>query len=321
MIICHGGPVTSAKVWTSPAWRELVESWLDEQLAAQGIRRIGELTQPRVRPWGTVLTAPTSAGVIWVKAPGPATVFEVGLYDVLREVAPEWVLEPIALDVERGWLVLPDGGTSLRGSTADPFDSMMKVLPQYGELQRRLSPHVNRLLGAGVVDMRAEVLPERFDEAVAAVRRRLHSEELVDRIVARRDLVVERCAQLGGLASLDHNDLHVGNVFVSGGRVKFYDWGDSVVAHPFASMLVVVKAMDVDPASAERLGDSYLEAFNDLAPHRELVEHLDLACWLGLVARTLVWERALASDPGKWATAPLETLSGLLSDHWLKVTQ
>ncbi|MCE7002543.1 aminoglycoside phosphotransferase family protein [Kibdelosporangium philippinense] len=308
--------MTSEKVWTSQAWRDSAESWLDEQLASHGIRRTGELTQPRVRPWGTVLTAPTSAGVIWMKAPGPEAAFEVGLYEVLRDIAAEWVLEPIALDVERGWLVLPDGGPTVRH---DPYESMLKVLPQYGELQRRLFPHVNRLLAAGVQDMRADVIPQRFDEAVATVRRRPHEPELVDEIVARRDVVVERAAQLAEMSippSVDHNDLHVGNVFLAGRRAKFYDWGDSVIAHPLASMLVVAQTMDVDEASMQRLRDSYLEAFSDLATHRELVEQLELACWVGIVARTLVWDRALGPNPARFASAPLETLSGIRVTQW-----
>ncbi|CAM3797495.1 phosphotransferase [Kibdelosporangium persicum] len=314
--------MTSAEVWTTAAWREVVQAWVDERLAEASIRRIGDLTQPRVRPWGTVLTAPTSQGVIWVKAPGPQTVFEVALYEVLRDVAPEWVLEPIAIDVQRGWLVLPDGGTAVRESTADPVESMMKILPQYGELQRRLSPHVDRLLAAGVADMRAETVPRRFDEAVDAVRARPHDKALVERIVDRRDLVVERAGQLTIAPSLDHNDLHLGNVFLRGDRAVFYDWGDSVVSHPFASMLVAI-GHNADQAVVARLRDSYLEAFTDLAPRRELAEQIDLACWIGMIARTLVWDRALGAGPApeKWATASLETLSGLLDGNWLKVAQ
>lgn len=317
--------MTSGKVWTTAAWRAQVTAWVDERLADQGARRTGELTQPRVRPWGTVLTAPTSAGVVWLKAPGPATVFEVGLYAVLRELVPEWVLEPIAIDVDRGWVLLPDGGPSLRQSTADPAEGMLAALPRYGELQRNLTPHVDRLLAAGVTDMRAEVTPERFDEAIAAVRGRPHDDGTVAEILARRADVAERAGWLASASvapSLDHNDLHPGNVLVPGGRTVFYDWGDSVVAHPFASMLVAIQTMrdsyGADERTLARLRDSYLEAFSDLAPRRELVEQLDVACWIAAVARTLVWERALGTmdDPGDWAAAPLHTLSGLTTKVW-----
>ncbi|MGH3776340.1 MAG: hypothetical protein ACRDRR_11515 [Pseudonocardiaceae bacterium] len=49
-------------VWSSPPWRELAESWLDERLATIGIERTGAVAQPHLRPWATVLTAPTRYG-------------------------------------------------------------------------------------------------------------------------------------------------------------------------------------------------------------------------------------------------------------------
>ena len=43
--------------WSSDAWLGEAEAWLDQQLAANGIRRVGEVTQPHLRPWATVLRA------------------------------------------------------------------------------------------------------------------------------------------------------------------------------------------------------------------------------------------------------------------------
>jgi hypothetical protein len=83
------------------------------------------------------------------------------------------------------------------------------------------------------------------------------------------------------------------------GRVRFYDWGDSVVAHPFASMLLglgmirlQLKVAADDPA-VTRPRDAYLEVFGDLASHGELVEELELACRVGKALRAL---ESLLSD-------------------------
>ena len=48
-----------------------------------------------------------------MKLAGAGTAFEVPLYRVLARAVPERVLTPIAVDVERAWLLLPDGGSSL----------------------------------------------------------------------------------------------------------------------------------------------------------------------------------------------------------------
>lgn len=68
---------------------------------------------------------------------------EVALYQVLVRVAPDWVLPPIAVYAERGWVLLTDGGSSLGDRLADTdlAGALVAVLPQYGQLQRDLIPH------------------------------------------------------------------------------------------------------------------------------------------------------------------------------------
>ena len=109
----------------------------------------------------------------WLQAAGPETAFEVELYGLLERVVPERILVPIARDAERGWMVLPDGGVRLgeRLDEVDLVEAMVEVLPRYGGLQRDLGAHTDELLRLGLADMRAAVMPARFEEAVAAVGR------------------------------------------------------------------------------------------------------------------------------------------------------
>jgi hypothetical protein len=313
-------------------------AWLDEQLAASDIRRTGDVEQPHLRPWATALRAPTDRGPVWLKAAGPETAFEVALYRLLEQVAPERVLAPIATDPGRGWMVLPDGGVTLgeRLGELDPVEAMVVALPEYGRLQRDLGLHLDELLRLGLADMRASVMPRRFEEAVEVVGRYVErrgtgaDRETLRRVVAMRERFGEWCARLEAAAvgaSLDHNDLHWWNVFVDG-RVRFYDWGDSVVGHPFASMLLGLgmlrRHLEVGPddPAVRRPRDAYLEVFGDLASRAELVEELELACQVGKVGRALSWHRALRmggdEEAGEFADGPLVALGSLLSDSWLE---
>ncbi|MGC5015447.1 phosphotransferase family protein [Streptosporangium sp. DT93] len=328
-------------LWESRAWRRSAVTWLDERLAAAGTERTGEVTQPHLRPWGTVLTAPTTRGPVWLKAPGPDTAFEVGLYRLLSRVAPDRIPLPIAVDVERGRVLLPDGGTPLgdRVKGAALADALVTVLPEYGRLQRDLAPHVEDLRALGLTDMRAAVMPRRFDEAAHAVGE--YAERYGDpsdrdthrRVSAMRGTFVswsERLAAASVPPSLDHNDLHPWNILVAGTapvrEVRFYDWGDAVVAHPFASMLVALGflrdhlGVAPDDPAILRPRDAYLEVFGDLAPHAELVEELELACRVGRIARTLVWERSIRAQghahAGEFARAPLRSFASLPEDSW-----
>jgi hypothetical protein len=296
--------------WASAPWRAAAVAWLDERLAAAGLERTGEVEQPHLRPWATVLRAPTSAGAVWLKAASPGTAFEVALYELLARAVPDRVLVPLACDPARGWVLLPDGGPSL-GVQEAGAEALTAALAEYGRLQRRLEPYVEEMLALGVPDMRPGVMVERFHEALAAVGG--HPE-----VEAMEPQVVEWCERLAASPlppSLDHNDLHPWNILVG---PRYYDWGDSVVAHPFAAMLVPLSMME---AGREAARDAYLDVFADRAPRAELVETLALARRVATIARALTWERAIrtAREQGEavdedWVTAPAATLAELLDD-------
>ena len=113
---------------------------------------------------------------------------------------------------------------------------MGQALGRYAELQRLVAPRAGELVPLGATDMRPALLPERFEQALGLVTEPADRE----RLEALRPDVARWCEELAaapGGASIDHNDLHPDNVFV-GPPPRAYDWGDSVVAHPFASMLV-----------------------------------------------------------------------------------
>ncbi|MCP3802571.1 aminoglycoside phosphotransferase family protein [Allokutzneria sp. A3M-2-11 16] len=301
------------QLWASDPWRREAVAWMDAQLVRAGMVRTGEVTQPRVQSWATVLRAETNQGVVWLKACGPGTAFEVPLYPLLHRLAPDRVLTPIAVDLDREWLLLPDGGPTMKDSPRD----LAEVLAGYAKLQRDLAPHVDELLAIGVVDMRAAIMPKRFTEAMEAVgayveRRGGEAERTTfDQLVAFEDTYREWCERLAEdpiPPSLDHNDLHQSNVFATG--AKFYDWGDSVVAHPFASLLLPLSRNE-----DHRVRDAYLAGFG---PPAELVASVELACRVGKVARTLVWIRALGGDVDhEYASAPLEHMASLLSESYL----
>jgi Phosphotransferase enzyme family len=319
-------------------------AWFDEQLVAAGVARVGEIVLERERPWASVFRAETTAGRLWLKACGTGTRFEVGLYQLLDRIAPNRVLTPMALDVERAWIVLPDGGQLLADDTdEDRLPGQLEVVfAQYAELQIAAADHVDNLLAIGIADMRPAAMTGRFEEALEFVAPYLEQRGTTDeraayeRLLLLRPTVATWCERLAGspgAASLDHNDLHPWNVFFTdgpgpgGGQSRFYDWGDAVVAHPFASMLVGLGSLkrihgfaDNDPRML-RIRDAYLEPFGELALRAELVATLELACRVGQIARALVWARAVgemgAAAPDTYQTAPMQHLANLLDDSYL----
>lgn len=293
-------------------------AWVDDHLRAAGRTRTGALTVFRERAWSTIASAPTDHGTVWLKICPPDNAFEVALYEVLADVVPESVLVPLGADPALGWVLLPDGGPTAReraaGDRSLEVAAMGDALAHYARLQQSLAPHADRMLAAGVADMTPSALPAVFDRAVEVVRPyvELHPAERprFERVLAARDDYLGWCAQLeaiGRPATIDHNDLHSANV-LDGPR--FYDWGDSVLAHPFAALLVPVNGEE--PADGARLRDRYLAEWGT---PRELWEEAELAMRVACPPRALVWHRALAPDPltHEHAEAPLYWLEKTLS--------
>jgi Phosphotransferase enzyme family len=122
-------------------------------------------------------------------------------------------------------------------------------------------------------------MPERFDEAVAAVEVSLAGRDRGDGDVLREVMApretyrswCERLATAPGRGSIDHNDLHPWNMLVPRpdrpDEVRFYDWGDAVIAHSFAcSSLSAGRSGGSRAASTRLAGD--LPARRECAPLR-----------------------------------------------------
>ena len=188
-----------------------------------------------------------------MKIPGPQTAFEVPLYGLLARRVPERVLVPIAADAERGWLLLPDGGPHVG------LDELPAALAAYGRLQRELAGDVEELLALGVPDMRPEVMPERFREALAAVGGNAAVEAMAPQ-------VEEWCAQLAASpvpAGLDHNDLHHENVLAGPASTTGATASSRTRSRSRSCRSGCCCATAARPR-CEQARDAYLEGFADL---------------------------------------------------------
>ncbi|MFC6016653.1 phosphotransferase [Plantactinospora solaniradicis] len=298
----------------APDWLADSDSWLAEWLAALGITSTGPVRTVRVRAWSILRQVPTDAGRVWFKANVPGNGFEAAVVGALAGWAPDFVVAPLAVDPDRGWLLSPDGGPTLRAATADRPDPARwaDLLQRYAELQRLVAPHGDRLVGLGLPDLRTARMPATLAELLADPTVTLDP-PVRAALVALIPEYDRWCAELAadGLPpSIQHDDLHDDNVFVGGAGLRFFDWGDACLAHPFGTLLVTLNAaanrFGFEPGGPElgRLRDAYLEPWTELRGRGELLRSVRLALWVAKVGRAVSWRRALvgASDPG-WQQA------------------
>ncbi|MER7853988.1 phosphotransferase [Streptomyces bacillaris] len=309
--------------WDEPDLRAEALEWVTGRLADHGLRECGR-REVRLRPWSVLVRFSVSGGPgdrpVWFKAVPPAAAFEASLTAALADWVPDHVLAPLAVDAERGWCLLPDGGPLLRrvldegaGTLADWEDA----LRSYAEMQRALVPYAEKVAGLGVPSARPDELPGLFDTLVAE-NGALTGEERAA-LGALRPRLVEWCEELasaGVAASLDHADLHDGQLFrPAPGRFTFFDWGDALVGHPFSSLLVPVRSAEdrFGPAALPRLRDAYLEPWTgDGVTAGELRRAVGPAWRLAALGRAASWGRMFPA-PGAPA-AP----GGAEAAHWLR---
>jgi hypothetical protein len=228
----------------------------------------GEIELVHDRPWARVSRVPAEGGVVWFKECAPIQAFEPRLTAALSERWPGRVAEVLAHDVARRWLLLADAGTAL-GELGNPPERWLEVLPLYAELQRGEAAFADDHVAHGVTDMRLAVLPERFESYVRTAR-------VPPALAAFAPRFRELCGELAAFgipASVQHDDLHMANVYADGARTRVLDWGDTSIAHPFASLVVTFRFLEARNRLARsdpwftRLRDAYLEPWG--AGHEE----------------------------------------------------
>ena len=277
--------------WTEPAWRATTDAWIEQQLAAEGAERTGEIDQMHVRPWSTVMRVPTTAGDVFFKANVSSLKFEAALVTLLAARRPDCVPPLLAADLDRGWMLMADAGTRLRDLAVDERGLVrwLDVLPLYASVQIDLAEQIDELLVAGVPDLRLASLPARADAMVDDLAA-LGADE-ARRTAEAMPRMLEDCARLASFGvpeTIEHDDLHDGQVFVKDGRYLLLDWGDACVSHPFFTLAVTLDgfiAWGVDDVEHSEDTEPYLDAY--LEPF-QAHDRVDLVA-AATIARRLGW--------------------------------
>lgn len=241
-----------------------------------------------VRPWATVLRVPVAEGESWFKACGSVQAFETRLTDHLFSRWPDRVPQVLASDQDRSWLLLADAGTQL-AALGNPPERWLEVLPLYAELQRGESPYADDHLDGGVPDLRVATMTEGYEQLLRE-ELPLHDDERarLRKFHSRFARLCVDLAQAGIPETIQHDDLHMNNVYVRDGVVRILDWGDSCLSHPFVSVVATFRFLEErnrldrgDPWFA-RLRDAYLEPWG-----RTLTDTFAVALQVGGFAHVL----------------------------------
>jgi hypothetical protein len=284
-----------------------VESWVRSALPITGAV---ELFQ--TEPWASVFHAPVNGDVVWFKACAPHQAFEVPL---TASLAARWdvATEVITRDIDRRWLLMADAGEPVR-ALGNPPERWLDVLPSYAELQLGETGRAEEHLRRGTPDLRLARLPDLYEDLLRAGLPIEAAERAT--LSGFLPLFSELCEELDDAGidpTVQHDDLHMNNVFLRDGRLRVLDWGDASIAHPFFSLFTTFRFLEElnglklgDPWFA-RLRDAYLEPWG--SGHRPT---FSLALRIGGLAHAIAWLNQRDALPPEHRTGFDHAFAGIL---------
>ena len=288
--------------WLTPDFTAAAHAWIDDRLAGLGRTRTGEIGQPHVRDWSTVMRVPTDDGTVWFKANEESLVHEAAVLELVASRSAGRVPAPLVRDPDSGWMLLADAGARLREAIAEEgnLDRWHDVLEACARVQIACEDDVDELLALGLPDCRLAALPGAYAALLSGL-------DDVDPRLPGADAIQVLCDQLAAFGireTVQHDDLHDGQVFLGAGIHQVLDWGDACVSHPFFTLAVALEggiawgvddvedSEDLEPHLVAYLGpyaDHYATTVDDLR------EAARLAMRLGWVCRAV--NGALPQDP------------------------
>jgi len=304
-------------IWHDPVWQKQAHDWIKSETKRNSIQITGEIEQNHAYAWSTVMRVPTDQGLLFFKATAGETLFEIPLTQKLANWFPDYMPELVAVDAERGWMLMRDGGEQLRAAIRPTQDikPWEPVITRYADLQIGLIEHVDEILALGIPDHRISALPTLYSELLtdeANLRidqeKGLTSNEFqqLQYLKPRFEQICKDLAAFGIPETLNNGDFHDGNILTKNGRITFFDWGDATVTHPFVTLRTFFVSIEISlklddyaftPEMAALL-DRYLEPWQKFAAKDELLKAYQLSKPVAAIVKVLLWHQTISQLEG-----------------------
>ena len=278
------GYLPSRPQWSRPGWLAEASAWLTAEVG-----RIGAtLTAPAeiVQLWdaSVVVRATTDAGRLYLKCSAEIFRSEAVVTAALAARSPDLLPEVVAIDEQRGWLLLADFGDRTLGD--DPPDQWHRALPTHAALQQDWLGRAAELIELGA---RNRPMTEVADRVAATgdddVLMAKLEPEVRERWLAATPTLADQCRRLAAIgpgAALVHGDLHPWNVTADHAGMRFFDWTDAAVSHPFVDLATFVPRCD-DPSLRRQMWEAYIDSWRDYLTAAERDEAARLALVVGML--------------------------------------
>ena len=268
----------------------------------------------------------TGAGDLYFKATPQFMCHEGRVMRTVAERCPELLPPPVAVNPERGWVLMQDYGDEMLHECPD-IARWEEALRLFSDAQVGQAQEAGYWLDSNIPDRRLGRMVSMIDPLIASCTRMLTggsnglSETEANDLRALSMPLKLMCARLGQFGiphTLVHGDLG-GNILINGNGYTFFDWTDACVSHPFFEMATISGAyfdesvLTNNPDADIRLRNAYLEAWTGFEQMDRLIEEFEASKPLGALHQAMTYMWILTNIP---ADARPELQGGLL--HWIR---
>jgi hypothetical protein len=303
--------------WAVPGWFSTADHWIHFQLDRLNLQVTGSVQQYRVG-WNAscLLWVPTSEGTIYFKAGYAKPPGEAKITVALAKKWPDLVIEPLAADVKRNWMMNRD--FRLQGSMCPGPESLPEFARAMARLQVESASSLADWEELGCPRQGLDYLLTRIGsgyfqpDSLRQGKGALDFEEWaqLDPLLQEQARLIRELKVFGIPDMLVHLDFRDDNLVVRNGTCGIIDWTDLVIGHPFQVLQQVyaesgagvggmkTRARPISEPVLEELTGAYLKAFRPFGS----AGHLEQAM---ILARRLFpfWKLASLRHELDWAEA------------------
>jgi hypothetical protein len=268
--------------WDAVGWFDEAEAWIRKRVDAPVEQR---------STWS--ISSILRAGDTYFKAVPQVFGAEPAITAGLSQRHPGRVPEVVDVHLERGWVLTRDfGDETLLAATG--LHTWITALEAYAELQLAWVDRSDELLALGCPDRTLPRLDQDLGIVLADVGAMLPggpdglSDDELDALPALLARLRETAARVAALEippTLDHGDLHAGNIALRDGEPLVFDWSDGSLALPLVSLTPILLWDEQPECAGTALREAYFTRLG--AP----VAAWDDAIALGLAHQAVSYHR------------------------------
>ena len=173
------------------------------------------------------------------------------LIEILARRRPELVTEVLFSD-EDGRMLMRDAGEQLSVLDRDLDRTGSRRFLCTPSSRSRWPGTPEQLVEAGAFDRRSAVLPAEYRELIAE-RAPGQTAEEYEQLLALEPEVDRVCAELAAgpvPETINNDDFTDGSIYVPAATYRFLDWGDACVSHPFMTLTVTQRVIEIQPPAS-----------------------------------------------------------------------